>query len=53
VKLEDVPDLDYYSTDKPFPRGEICVKTKVMIDGYYKNDAATQSSFTEDGFFRN
>lgn len=36
-KLVDVPDLGYYTTDKPFPRGELLIKTKTMIDGYYKH----------------
>ena len=36
-KLIDVPDLGYFTTDKPFPRGELLIKTKTMIDGYYKH----------------
>ena len=36
-KLVDVPDLGYYTTDKPFPRGELLIKTMTMIDGYYKH----------------
>jgi long-chain acyl-CoA synthetase len=52
VRLEDVPDLGYLSSDKPFPRGEICVKTKVMIGGYHKNADATREAFTSDGYFR-
>ena len=36
VHLLDVPELGYRSTDKPYPRGEICVHTDVMIDGYFK-----------------
>ena len=36
-KLVDVPDLGYFTTDKPFPRGELLIKTKTMIDGYYKH----------------
>eukprot|EP01117_Protostelium_nocturnum_P007446 TRINITY_DN2663_c0_g1_i16.p1 TRINITY_DN2663_c0_g1~~TRINITY_DN2663_c0_g1_i16.p1 ORF type:complete len:1279 (-),score=483.63 TRINITY_DN2663_c0_g1_i16:1251-5087(-) len=51
-KLEDVPELNYYSTDKPFPRGEILVKTKTMIEGYWNNPSLNESSFTSDGFFR-
>jgi hypothetical protein len=47
VRLEDVPDLGYTNSDKPYPRGEICVKTKVMINGYHKNSAATKAAFTE------
>ena len=52
VKLEDVPDLGYLNSDKPYPRGEICVRTKVMIQSYYKNAAATAAAFTPDGYFR-
>ena len=30
-KLVDVPELGYSTTDKPFPRGELHIKTKAMI----------------------
>lgn len=36
-KLADVPELGYFTTDKPFPRGELLIKTNTMIDGYYKH----------------
>lgn len=34
VRLEDVPDLGYLTTDKPHPRGEIWVRTNILITEY-------------------
>jgi long-chain acyl-CoA synthetase len=45
-----VPEMGYFSTDKPNPRGEICIKTLTMTPGYYRNDSRTLESF-QDGFF--
>jgi long-chain acyl-CoA synthetase len=50
--LIDVPDMDYYSTDKPYPRGELLIRGATVTTGYYKNDEETKKSFTEDGWFR-
>lgn len=36
-KLVDVPELGYFTSDKPFSRGELLVLTETMIDGYYKH----------------
>ncbi|WP_019969410.1 carboxylic acid reductase [Mycobacterium sp. 141] len=51
-KLVDVPDLGYFSTDKPHPRGELLVKTQNLFPGYYKRPEVTATVFDEDGFYR-
>jgi fatty acid CoA ligase FadD9 len=51
-KLTDVPQLGYTNEDKPFPRGELCVRTSVTIQGYYGNEADTASAFDSEGYFR-
>ena len=33
-KLDDVPELGYFRTDKPYPRGELRVKTDSVMLGY-------------------
>lgn len=52
TKLIDRPDMGYTSADKPFPRGEICVKSPTGVAGYYKNEAETEAKFTPDGWYR-
>ncbi|SNQ51304.1 Carboxylic acid reductase [Frankia canadensis] len=49
-RLRDVPELGYHSTDKPYPRGELLVKTHLGVPGYYKNPEATARLFDEDNF---
>lgn len=52
LKLRDVPDLGYTSEDKPFPRGEVLVRSQCTFPGYYKDEAKTKEALTEDGFLR-
>nr|WEH02137.1 carboxylic acid reductase [Expression vector JGI_C10] len=51
-KLVDVPELGYFTTDVPYPRGELLLKTECVTPGYYKRPEATAAVFDEDGFYR-
>jgi len=51
-RLADVPELGYFGTDRPYPRGELLVKTENMFPGYYKRPEVTASVFDADGYYR-
>jgi fatty acid CoA ligase FadD9 len=51
-KLVDVPDLGYFHTDRPHPRGELLVKSEQLFPGYYKRPDVTAEMFDADGFYR-
>ncbi|KAA8882937.1 AMP-binding protein [Nocardia colli] len=51
-KLVDVPDLGYFRTDRPHPRGELLVQSNDLFPGYYKRAEVTASVFDADGYYR-
>lgn len=51
-KLVDVPELGYFTTDNPYPRGELLVKTDTATPGYFKRPDVTAEVFDEAGYYR-
>jgi fatty acid CoA ligase FadD9 len=51
-KLVDVTELGYFLTDKPYPRGELLVKSETAFPGYYKRPDVTANAFDPDGYYR-
>lgn len=51
-KLIDVPELGYFTTDKPHPRGELLIKSHNLFAGYFERPDLTAAAFDEDGFYR-
>ena len=51
-KLLDVPELGYFNTDKPYPRGELAVKSSRFMAGYYNRPDLTATMFDGDGYYK-
>ena len=49
--LRDVPDMDYFSTDKPHARGELLVRGHTVFREYFKNDKETTKALDSEGWF--
>ncbi|MGW7530464.1 carboxylic acid reductase [Streptomyces sp. NPDC054783] len=51
-KLVDVPELGYFTTDSPHPRGELLLRSRLLTSGYYRRPEVTAEVFDQDGFYR-
>ncbi|CAG8476589.1 401_t:CDS:10 [Ambispora gerdemannii] len=50
IKLIDVPEMQYTSKDKPYPRGELCARGPNVMFGYYKDEKKTRAAIDEEGW---
>jgi long-chain acyl-CoA synthetase len=51
LRLKDLPDLGYLSSDNP-PRGEVEYFGTNVFKGYFKNPKKTKEVFSEDGWLQ-
>ena len=50
LKLRDLPELGYLSTDLPNPRGEVCSIGLSVFKGYFRNPILTAETIDKQGW---
>ncbi|KAK9449899.1 eukaryotic long-chain fatty acid CoA synthetase (LC-FACS) [Limtongia smithiae] len=51
IRLRDVPEMNYRSTDEGGPRGELLMRGPIIFREYYKAPDKTAEAFDKDGWF--
>lgn len=50
IRLKDLPDMDYRIDDKPYPRGEICMRSPCVTSGYFMRADKTAEAIDGEGY---
>ena len=50
IRLKDLPEMEYRITDKPFPRGEICIRGHCITTGYFMRPELTADAIDAQGY---
>lgn len=51
MKLRDIPEMNYFSSDKEGPRGELLIRGPQIFKEYFKDEEETKKSKDEEGWF--
>ena len=50
LRLKDCPELKYFSTDQPWPRGELLQRGPNNFLGYFKDEKKTKETIDQEGW---